>query len=180
MWIFLTKNKSAEKVATLEFDKGRSKVINVSGPLRGWTVSASEEYPLGLVNPENIEGFSVDYSPSQAAEMPGQIPKTGFSGEGTLAAYEGRPREKKKRSAQSFAEACAEAALTGEMSFVLPTPTACEWKGRGPNSRQKGLTSILGVSGCTLSPVGVEWMMGLPSGWSALDPAFSRSRWTKK
>ena len=85
---------------------------------------------------------------------------------------------------------------------MWPTPTACEWKGRGPNSKQQGLAekvrqyptpkaqdsraalhdrgkSNLGeviheienvtvVSG-RLNPTWVEWLMGLPIGWSDLN-----------
>ena len=51
---------------------------------------------------------------------------------------------------------------SGKDCGLLPTVTACEWKGRGPNSKQQGLTNALGVTGRELNPELCEWMMGFP------------------
>lgn len=52
--------------------------------------------------------------------------------------------------------------INGKEYGLLPTVTACEWKGRGPNSKQQGLTNVLGVTGRELNPELCEWMMGFP------------------
>ena len=51
---------------------------------------------------------------------------------------------------------------------LLPTMTACEWKGRGPNSKQQGLTNKIGCTGGQLNPTWVEWLMGYPLGYTDL------------
>ena len=50
----------------------------------------------------------------------------------------------------------------------LPTVTKVEWKGRGPNSRQQGLTNRLGITGKQLHPDYCEALMGWPIGWTEL------------
>jgi len=50
----------------------------------------------------------------------------------------------------------------------LPTVTKVEWKGRGPNSRQQGLTNRLGITGKQLHPDFCEALMGWPVGWTEL------------
>ena len=52
---------------------------------------------------------------------------------------------------------------------MWPTMTGCEWKGRGPNSQQQGLTNALGTTGGQLNPDWVEWLMGFPIGWTNLN-----------
>jgi hypothetical protein len=52
----------------------------------------------------------------------------------------------------------------------FPTMTACEWKGRGPASKQQGLTNKIGCTGGQLNPMWVEWLMGWPLGWTDLQP----------
>lgn len=55
-----------------------------------------------------------------------------------------------------------------------PTPTAREIKGPTGDSFQQGLTSALGITTRkVLNPEFVEWMMGLPIGWSAIGPSVS-------
>jgi len=51
-----------------------------------------------------------------------------------------------------------------------PTPTQSEWKGRGPNSKQQGLTNQIACTGAQLNPSWVEWLMGWPIGWTELKP----------
>lgn len=51
-----------------------------------------------------------------------------------------------------------------------PTPTQSEWKGRGPNSKQQGLTNQVPCTGAQLNPSWVEWLMGWPIGWTELKP----------
>ena len=50
----------------------------------------------------------------------------------------------------------------------LPTVTKVEWKGRGPNSKQQGLTNRLGITGKQLHPDYCEALMGWPIGWTEL------------
>jgi hypothetical protein len=78
-----------------------------------------------------------------------------------------------------------------------PTPTASDWKGRGPNSKQQGLSEVVKYptpqardykgpsgrsmkglerdlptavgSGGRLNPTWVEWLMGFPTGWTDLE-----------
>jgi len=50
----------------------------------------------------------------------------------------------------------------------LPTITKLEWKGRGPNSKQQGLTNRLGITGKQLHPDYCEALMGWPIGWTEL------------
>ena len=52
---------------------------------------------------------------------------------------------------------------------MWPTMTSCEWKGRGPNSKQQGLTNAIGCTGGQLNPMWVEWLMGYPIGWTDLE-----------
>jgi len=49
-----------------------------------------------------------------------------------------------------------------------PTPTKEDYRRRGPNSRQQGLPEKIGNVGGQLNPDWVEWLMGLPSGWTQL------------
>ena len=51
----------------------------------------------------------------------------------------------------------------------LPTITKVEWKGRGPNSKQQGLTNRLGITGKQLHPDYCEALMGWPVGWTELN-----------
>lgn len=60
--------------------------------------------------------------------------------------------------------------LLGRAVHFFPTVTACEWKGRGPNSKQQGPTNTLGYTGGQLNPTWVEWLMGFPIGWTDLNP----------
>lgn len=55
----------------------------------------------------------------------------------------------------------------------LPTPTASPWRsGKGKTQQERGRTagpSLSEVSGGQLNPEFVEWLMGFPRGWTALD-----------
>ena len=60
---------------------------------------------------------------------------------------------------------------------LWPTPTRSDYKGRGPNSEQKGLPEIvnggietLPTKTARLNPNWVEWLMGWPIGWTDLKP----------
>src|SRR5574343_1584062 len=55
---------------------------------------------------------------------------------------------------------------------MFPTPTAQDFKRRGPNSAQQGLsnTEHFTPNGGPLNPTWVEWLMGLPLGWTELRP----------
>ena len=87
----------------------------------------------------------------------------------------------------------------GKIPAMWPTPTAVEWKGRGPNSKQQGLAehvkmwptptadeaknaysmtsqfnnlrTQVGASPQTgkLNPTWVEWLMGFPTAWTDLE-----------
>jgi len=56
----------------------------------------------------------------------------------------------------------------------VPTPLASDWKRRGPNSKQKGLPEYVkqfpgSGRGGKLNPAWVEWLMGVPIGWTELN-----------
>jgi hypothetical protein len=54
-----------------------------------------------------------------------------------------------------------------------PTPTARDWKsGKGKTQAERGRTagpSLSEVSGGSLNPQWVEWLMGFPLGWTDLE-----------
>jgi hypothetical protein len=61
---------------------------------------------------------------------------------------------------------------------MLPTPTATQWKGWSPGHNRAQTNDRLdytvereahGTGGGRLNPAFVEWMMGFPEGWTALD-----------
>lgn len=53
---------------------------------------------------------------------------------------------------------------------TYPTPTASEYKRRGPNSKQQGLSTIEPPVNGQLNPDWVEWLMGWPIGWTRIEP----------
>jgi hypothetical protein len=57
---------------------------------------------------------------------------------------------------------------------AFPTPTKEDYRRRGPNSRQQGLPEKIGNVGGQLNPDWVEWLMGLPTGWTRLTGTQSR------
>jgi len=69
------------------------------------------------------------------------------------------------------AKSCENVPVNGLLvrAIHFPTMTACEWKGRGPNSKQQGLTNALGVTGGTLNPTWIDWFMGYPIEWTDLE-----------
>lgn len=56
---------------------------------------------------------------------------------------------------------------------AFPTPTVQDFKRRGPNSSQQGLsnTEHFTPNGGSLNPTWVEWLMGWPLEWTVLDSA---------
>jgi hypothetical protein len=54
---------------------------------------------------------------------------------------------------------------------MFPTPTAQDFKRRGPNSQQQGLSSMGNKTIGRLNPQWVEWLMGFPIGWTELKPS---------
>lgn len=50
----------------------------------------------------------------------------------------------------------------------FPTPTVQDFKRRGPNSKQQGLSNIAPKGQGQLNPNWVEWLMGWPKGWTDL------------
>jgi DNA (cytosine-5)-methyltransferase 1 len=64
--------------------------------------------------------------------------------------------------------------LVAAVNETFPTPTASDWKGRGPNSKQQGLPEVIkkgtpNGNGGKLNPTWVEWLMGFPEGWTDLE-----------
>ena len=55
-------------------------------------------------------------------------------------------------------------------SGLLPTPTAQDWKRRGPSSQQQGITNVLLPNGGSLMPNALERLMGFPDGWTEPAP----------
>ncbi len=53
---------------------------------------------------------------------------------------------------------------------IYPTPTVQDFKRRGPNSKQQGLSTIESPANGQLNPDWVEWLMGWVIGWSSLKP----------
>jgi hypothetical protein len=55
----------------------------------------------------------------------------------------------------------------------LPTPTARDYRsGKGKTQAERGRSagpSFAEVSGGTLNPMWVEWLMGFPAGWTDLE-----------
>lgn len=56
---------------------------------------------------------------------------------------------------------------------IYPTPTAQDFKRRGPNSKQQGLSNSVPIGG-QLNPTWVEWLMGYPLGWTELGDLVTR------
>ena len=58
----------------------------------------------------------------------------------------------------------------GALAQKFPTPTAQDFKRRGPNSRQQGLPEkIYQETGGSLNPRWVEWLQGYPIEWTDLE-----------
>ena len=55
-------------------------------------------------------------------------------------------------------------------AVAWPTPTVQDFKRRGPNSKQQGLSTIEQAANGQLNPTWVEWLMGWPLGWTDLKP----------
>ena len=57
----------------------------------------------------------------------------------------------------------------------IPTPSSNDWKGSSKEGQRRGqLTDpAMGVipAGGSLNPTWVEWLMGFPLGWTALEPS---------
>ncbi len=55
---------------------------------------------------------------------------------------------------------------------IWPTPTARDWKdnGKSPAELNRNSTTLATIAGGQLNPTWVEWLMGLPSEWTALNP----------
>ena len=62
---------------------------------------------------------------------------------------------------------------------LLPTPTCQDAKNNGGDAQQRRNTRPLNaVCGGALNPEWVEWLMGWPIGWTALEPlGTDRFRW---
>ena len=86
------------------------------------------------------------------------------SSENALTRKDGRSRENDRLDHKVFV-------LGGQsIQRTYPTPTASEYKRRGPNSKQQGLSTIEPPANGQLNPDWVEWLMGWPIGWTALKP----------
>ncbi len=71
--------------------------------------------------------------------------------------------------------------IKGKEYGLLPTPLSCDWRGRGPNSRQQGLPEVIKaqiikkygheklVKTGKINPEFIEWLMGYPVEWTYLD-----------
>lgn len=60
----------------------------------------------------------------------------------------------------------------GMVAALWPTPRARDWKGqtqRGQYAPGDGLCNALNVTGGSLNPEWVEWLMGFPIGWTDLE-----------
>jgi hypothetical protein len=71
------------------------------------------------------------------------------------------------------AQACANVepnGLLGRVVHLLPTPHANCHTGPGSQGREGGLNLQTHVGGA-LNPQWVEWLMGFPDGWTALEPS---------
>jgi len=53
---------------------------------------------------------------------------------------------------------------------TFQTPTVQDFKRRGPNSSQQGLSNLGAVGSGKLNSDWVEWLMGWPIGWTSLEP----------
>jgi len=61
---------------------------------------------------------------------------------------------------------------------LMPTPKARDWKGqtqRGEYAPGDGICNFLGITSGQLNPEWVEWLMGYPTGWTALKSSGTRS-----
>jgi hypothetical protein len=68
---------------------------------------------------------------------------------------------------------------TAVAKSLLPTPTALDWKSgssnlHGQNARPLNEVVYLTTPG-PLNPTWVEWLMGFPTGWTALDASVTPS-----
>jgi len=61
-----------------------------------------------------------------------------------------------------------EPCTVGKGGSYWPTPTASDYRRRGPNSKQQGLPNAVGRG--SLNPQWVEWLMGVSIGWTELKP----------
>lgn len=91
---------------------------------------------------------------------------------------DGMPPRSKEAMERQFATARKGRTKPGNLREFIhpgmwPTPTAQDFKRRGPNSRQQGLSNTENfveapLSGDLLNPLFVEEMMGYPIGWTGL------------
>jgi hypothetical protein len=83
------------------------------------------------------------------------------------------------RNGRCYERQTLERPISGDGCLFLPTPTARDWKGPtrhgGGDHGGPSLPSALGQTSRILNPRFVEWMMGLPLGWSSCDSSATES-----
>ena len=60
-----------------------------------------------------------------------------------------------------------DARISGTKRKLIPTPVASNWKNRETSQHSRDLQKYVGG---TLNPNWIEWLMGYPIGWTALEP----------
>lgn len=78
---------------------------------------------------------------------------------------------------QLFLPAMLEPLIKGSGGLCLPTPVARDWKdnGKSPAELARNSTTLATTVGGQLNPTWIEWLMGLPLGWTELKPLATES-----